>query len=246
LTYKNKLINALFHSSSGGMTENSQDVWKNKYPYLSSVKDFDKNNPKFRWQKKFSSKNSKAIGYARATHNEYEYLEEQIKILKEEGCSLVFSEFISLDEEIKPQLNKAINSLSKGDQLIITQLDRAFKNKKECLRTINKLINKDIKLRTITGFFAANETSKANSSIFEILYELDNLEDKSLGERKKEQLLRRKLSGNNLGGRPKISPIKESLVIRLRNEGYSYRSIRSQTGIALSTIRRVILEGELT
>ncbi len=56
LTYKNKLINALFHSSSGGMTENSQDVWKNKYPYLSSVKDYDIKNPKFRWQKKFSSK----------------------------------------------------------------------------------------------------------------------------------------------------------------------------------------------
>ena len=78
------------------------------------------------------------------------------------------------------------------------------------------------------------------------IYELDNLEDKSLSERKKEQLLRRKLSGNNLGGRPRISPLKESLVIRLRNEGNSYRSIRTQTGIALSTIRRVILEGELT
>ena len=36
-------------------------------------------------------KSSKAIGYARATNNEYEYLEEQIKILKEEGCILVFS-----------------------------------------------------------------------------------------------------------------------------------------------------------
>ena len=76
--------------------------------------------------------------------------------------------------------------------------------------------------------------------------EYEYLEENSLNERKKEQLLRRKLSGNNLGGRPKISPLKESLVIRLRNEGYSYRSIRSQTGIALSTIRRVILEGELT
>ena len=54
LTYKNKLINSLFHSSSAGMTENSEDVWKNKYPYLSSVKDFDKNNPKLRWNKKFS------------------------------------------------------------------------------------------------------------------------------------------------------------------------------------------------
>ena len=171
------------------------------------------------------NKNSKAIGYARATQNEYEYLEEQIKFLKEEGCSLVFSEFISLDSEVKPQLNKAINCLSKGDQLIITQLDRAFKNKKECLRIINKLINNDIKLRTLTGFFTANESTKENSSIFKILYELDNLEDESLGERKKEQLLRRKLSGNNLGGRPKISPLKESLVIRLRNEGYSYLSL---------------------
>jgi len=56
LTYKNKLINALFHSSSGGMTENSEDVWKNKYTYLRSVKDFDKKNPKYRWQKKFSNK----------------------------------------------------------------------------------------------------------------------------------------------------------------------------------------------
>ena len=192
------------------------------------------------------NKSSKAIGYARATHNEFENLEAQIKNLKEVGCSIVFSEFISLDAEVKPQLNKAINYLTEGDQLIITQLDRAFKNKKECLITINKLINKDIKLRTLTGFLAANEFPKENSSIFKILYELDNLEDKSIGERKREQLLHRKLSGNNLGGRPKISPLKESLVIRLRNEGYSYRSIRSQTGIALSTIRRVILEGELT
>ena len=221
------------------------------YLFIDTVKNICNKTLTFKFKRKRillseKNKNTKAIGYAWATNNESEYLEEQIKILKEEGCSLVFSEFISLDEEIKPQLNQAINCLSKGDQLIITQLDRAFKNKKECLRTINKLIDKDIQLLTLTGFFATNKFSNTNSSTFKILYELDNLEDKSLGERKKEQLLRRKLSGNNLGGRPKISPLKESLVIRLRNEGYSYRSIRSQTGIALSTIRRVILEGELT
>ena len=54
-------------------------------------------------------KSSKAIGYARAAHNEFENLEEQIKNLKEVGCSLVFSEFISLDEEIKPQLLSLIH-----------------------------------------------------------------------------------------------------------------------------------------
>ena len=61
LTYKDKLINSLFHSSSAGMTENSQDVWKNKYPYLTSVKDFDKNNPKLRWNKKFSKSQLKKL-----------------------------------------------------------------------------------------------------------------------------------------------------------------------------------------
>ena len=54
----------------------------------------------------------------------------------------------------------------------------------------------------------------------------------------------RKNIGLNLGGRPKISKIKETLVLRLRNEGYSYRTIRSQTGVALSTIRRIILDSE--
>ena len=221
------------------------------YLFIDTVKDICNKTLTFKFKRKHlllseKNKKTKAIGYARATHNEFEFLEEQIKKLKEEGCSLVFSEFISLDEEIKPQLNKPINCLSKGDELILTQLDRAFKNKKECLVTINKLINMDIKLRTLTGFFAGNTSSKTNSSIFKVFYELENLEEKSLSERKKEQLIRRKLSGNNLGGRPKISPLKESLVIRLRNEGYSYRSIRSQTGIALSTIRRIILEGDLT
>ena len=218
--------------------------------FIDTVKNICKKTLTFKFERKrllLSEKNkqSKAVGYARATQNEFEYLNEQIKHLKEEGCSVIFSELVSLDEEIKPQLNKAINFLSKGDSFIMTQLDRAFKNKKECLVTIDKLINMDVKFRTLNGFFAANDSSKISSSIFKILYELDNLDAKSLGERKKEELLRRKLSGNNLGGRPKISTLKESLVIRLRSEGYSYRSIRAQTGIALSTIRRVIIEGEI-
>ena len=38
---------------------------------------------------------------------------------------------------------------------------------------------------------------------------------------------------------------KESLVLRLRKEGESYRSIKEQTGLALATITRIIKEQEL-
>ena len=84
------------------------------YLFIGTVKNIRNKTLTFKFKRKRlllseKYKNSKTIGYARATNNEYEYLEEQIKILKEEGCRLVFSELISLDEEIKPQLNKAIN-----------------------------------------------------------------------------------------------------------------------------------------
>ena len=109
---------------------------------------------------------------------------------------------------------------------------------------IRDSLNNDIKLRTLSGFLSPKNSSEISSSIFKILYELDNLDHDCLRERKKELVLQRRLNGNNLGGRPKISSLKESLVMRLRKEGCSYRSIRTQTGIALSTIRRIILDGE--
>jgi len=189
------------------------------------------------------NKKQKCIGYARAIDSESFYLEEQIQYLKNEGCNLVFSELLSIDAEIKPEFKKALKTLSKGDELVVTKLDRAFSNRNECIKIINKLLNKDVQLRTLSGFFASNNSPILSSSIFNILNELDNLDNECLRERKKENLLKRRLTGNNLGGRPRISRLKESLVMRLREEGNSYRSIRAQTGIALSTIRRVILDG---
>ncbi len=52
LFYENKLIEAVFHSSSGGRTENSGEVWKYQLPYLRSVVDYDQNSEKYRWSKK--------------------------------------------------------------------------------------------------------------------------------------------------------------------------------------------------
>ena len=191
-------------------------------------------------------KSCNSIGYARAIDSEKFYLEEQKQALRDEGCSLIFSEILSIEQEIKPEFKKALNSLSKGDELVVTRLDRAFKDKHECIRILNKLLNNDIRLRTLSGFFSHKNSENVSTSVFNILYELDNLDNEISTERKRELLLKRRLAGNNLGGRPKISPLKESLVLRLRDEGYSYRSIRTQTGIALSTIRRVILEGGLS
>jgi stage II sporulation protein D len=43
LTYKNQIILSVFHSCSGGHTENAEDVWGSSEPYLRAVDDYDRN-----------------------------------------------------------------------------------------------------------------------------------------------------------------------------------------------------------
>ena len=63
--------------------------------------------------------------------------------------------------------------------------------------------------------------------------------------KKRHRIEHRRATGQSIGGRPKTNKAKEGLVLRLREEGCSYRSIREQTGLALSTIRRIIAEQEV-
>ena len=50
LVHGSSLINAVFHSSSGGLTENSGEIWRQQLPYLVSVPDFDQASPVHAWQ----------------------------------------------------------------------------------------------------------------------------------------------------------------------------------------------------
>jgi stage II sporulation protein D len=55
LVHAGRLINAVFHSSSGGATEPSGEVWRNQLPYLVSVADHDQHSPVHRWNKRFDN-----------------------------------------------------------------------------------------------------------------------------------------------------------------------------------------------
>ena len=201
---------------------------------------------KFTRKKLLSEKKSdkKSIGYARAIDNDIDYLNKQIYDLNKSGCNAIYSEIISVSAEKKPELQNAFNTLSPGDIFIIDKLDRAFYSKNDCIRGLNLLLSKGIDLKILSSNFLSSERYEPFHLILKVLLELENLDKDISDEKKREMLKNRKTIGLNLGGRPKISKIKETLVLRLRSEGYSYRIIRSQTGVALSTIRRIILDSE--
>jgi len=49
LTYQGEVILAVFHSSGGGYTENSENVWSSPVPYLRGVRDFDQDSTHYSW-----------------------------------------------------------------------------------------------------------------------------------------------------------------------------------------------------
>jgi stage II sporulation protein D len=69
VTHQDRLIPTYFHSSSGGYTENSENVWGNYASYLRAVPDFDQNNPRYQWNQTFT-------------------LEQMTKILEDAGYNI--------------------------------------------------------------------------------------------------------------------------------------------------------------
>ncbi len=62
------LIDAAFHSNSGGETANSEDVWGKKLPYLRSVNDsFSMKMPNARWERKMAKEDW--LSYLKLKHN---------------------------------------------------------------------------------------------------------------------------------------------------------------------------------
>ena len=190
--------------------------------------------------------NYKSIGLARVS-TPSQSLEAQVSALKGEGCCVVFQEVISARyKNVKrPQLLAALEALDKDDELVVAKLDRLGRTQVEVVSLLHQLQQEGKHVRTLDGLINTRILGKFANVLIGFLLGISDLERSLNQERALESIQYRRETGGNLGGRPKTNNEKEGLVIRLRNEGCSYRSIRKQTGLALSTIRRIIVEQDL-
>ena len=205
------------------------------------MKKFQRRSTLFSERQKYNS-----IGFARVS-TKSQSLDAQVAALEEEGCGVVFQEIMSTRYKNvhRPQLMAAVEALGKDDELVVTQLDRLGRTQLEVISLIHQLQQEGKHVRTLDGFINTRGLGDFANVSIGFLLGLSRLERSVIQERTLESIQHRRETGGNLGGRPKTNNEKQGLVIRLRNEGCSYRSIRKQTGLALSTIRRIIVEQDL-
>ena len=190
---------------------------------------------------------NKVIGYARVSSGTgSQIVDAQVEKLKESGCDLVFSETVSTrkTEKERPELMKCLSSLRKGDTLKISTLSRLGRTQREVINRLNDLQAEGINLVTLDGLVNTEALGKFAPILIGLLTGLNEVERDLIQERVNASIEHRRNTGGDLGGRPKTSDKKEKLVIRLREDGDSYREIREQTGLGLATIRRIIADNE--
>ena len=170
----------------------------------------------------------------------------QVDDLKADGCEEVFFEKVSSTTTRIRGINSVPASvLRKGDLLCVAKLDRLGRSQVEVINRLNDLQQQGIHVRTLDGLIDTQALGKMAPLVVGLLTGLSEVERSLIQERSRESVEHRRKTGGDLGGRPKTSAKKEALVLRLREEGESYRSIKEQTGLALATITRIVKEQEV-
>ena len=188
---------------------------------------------------------NKIIGYSRKSTSKQSNA-DGVEALRQAGCEIVFEEIVSTRkaEKNRPELMKCLASLRKGDTLKLTSLSRLGRTQREVINRLHELQAEGVNVITLDGLINTEALGKFAPVLIGLLTGLNEVERELTQERTIQSVEYRRKTGGNLGGRPKTSPKKEKLVLRLREEGESLRSIQEQTGVAVKTIRRIIADNQ--
>ncbi len=176
------------------------------------------------------------IGYARVSTNMQD-LDIQIQELKNVKCDLIFQEKISGAKKDRPEFNKALETLKKGDTFIVTRLDRFARSLTHSLKIISDLFEKGISIQVLN--IGIIEDSSSGRLIFTIFSAFAEFENELRRERIIEGKKNKKLNDKNFkDGRPQKYP-NEILDMALElKKDFTWSEIERKLGISQSTLYR--------
>ena len=177
------------------------------------------------------------IGYARCSTLGQEY-EGQLAALKAAGADKVYAEKISGVVTDRRGLAKAIASLSEGDLLIVTKLDRLARSTRDLLNTLAVVTDKGAGFRVLDTP-AMDTTSAHGRLLLNILGSIAEFERELIRSRTDEGRQRAKLRGVRFGRRPALTTYQRKEALRRRENGETLMDIARSMNVSHSTISRL-------
>ena len=96
-------------------------------------------------------------GYGRiSTDKDSQRFDRQEDQLKEAGCERIYLERVSGTSKDKPELEKLLNELGEGDELVCVSIDRLGRSTQQVLALVNRLNDMGVILTSLKENFQTN------------------------------------------------------------------------------------------
>ena len=176
-------------------------------------------------------------GYARVSTLD-QNLNRQKDALREYGVDKIYCEKISGAKKNRPELDRLLEVLERGDSIVIeslSRLGRSVKNLSELMEMFN-----ENGIRLISLKESVDTTSATGRLLFTIISSLAAFERETLIERTNEGLASARARGK-VGGRPKTNAAALKKAVALYETGqYSLADVTNLTGVSKSTLYRAL------
>jgi DNA invertase Pin-like site-specific DNA recombinase len=181
--------------------------------------------------------NRMIIGYARVS-TDGQTLDSQQSALQAAGAEKVYAEKISGAVMDRKALAKAIASLSAGDVLLVTRLDRLARSTRDLLNVLATVSDKDAGFRSLADPMI-DTTSPHGKLIIAVLGALAEFERSMILARTLDGRKRAMERGVRFGRKPKLSQFQVSEALARRADGEPLADIGRSYGVSHSTISRL-------
>lgn len=142
------------------------------------------------------------IGYARVSTQD-QRPELQLDSLSAAGCEQVFQEKVSGKLRERPQLDICLQTLRKGDTLVVWRLDRLARSLKDLVEIVHALEGRGVGFQSLTE--SVDTTSAGGRLVFHVFGALAEFEHNLIRERTVAGLAAARARGRKGGRRQKLS-----------------------------------------
>ena len=176
------------------------------------------------------------FGYARVSTTE-QNLDRQISALTEAGCEKIYSEKLSGRNVDRPQLQKLLSKLKKGDIVIVKELTRVSRSTTDMLNLVNSISDKGASIKSLQENWLDTSTP-AGQLMLTIFAGMSQFEADLRKQRCDEGIAMAKEKGVAFG-RPKRQDKNVDYAVKLYKEGkMPIMDIAEITGVSHMTIYR--------
>ena len=179
------------------------------------------------------------VGYARiSTHTQSP--ESQKVALMAAGCpeTQIFIDVVSGHASSRPRLKEMLESLSEGDCVVITRLDRLSRSLRDLLKILEQIEEAGASLRALNQ--SINTSTASGRMMVQMIGVFAEFELALIRERTREGLEAARRNGMRIGRPRALSKAQCEVAKDLLAQGKTQRHVAEVFGVSRATINRMV------